>query len=560
VVAILVFSCSAAPAAAGDLTVTPSTGLARSGQNVTVSGTGLAPFEEIGFDQCRRSPAVGKCIGRGGMEADGSGNFSGQIFVSYSSSAFLSCEDAYCEIEASPDQTPRSSYPSVPISFDGSTSTTSTPSPGSLGSIAFGEPVTDTAVVTGDASRGSPTGSMSFFVCGPDGGHTCYEGGSAVPGNPRPLVAGPDNTATSTSGEFTPPAPGRWCFRSEYSGSLSYGPSYDSNHEAECFFSKAQSTTTASMPPWVPIWPGGSALNTAVVAGTPLGGAPTGFVQFYLCSQIEAPATCDVGSFHTSNPLEPGPDNTSSARAGGAWLSPGRYCFRSVYTGSNRYFGSSASGQSQCVVVGGYPRPISASPIRVSVVPAYTQCSDPNASHGPPLSFGACIPPDQASNELTVGTHDANDQPPQSVGYVRVRTLVGDPSTDADEADVAVTVSLTDVRARSDLSDYTGELEADLALRITDKFTPVPPYGDGPATLEDIRFVVPVSCAMTDPGIGATCSTDTTADAVIPGMVRERGRSVWALGPIKINDGGPDGAADTPAGNTLFATQGLFVP
>ena len=41
-------------------------------------------------------------------------------------------------------------------------------------------------------------------------------------------------------------------------------------------------------------------------------------------------------------------------------------------------------------------------------------------------------------------------------------------STPPDEADVRFTVSIADVRRRSDLADYTGELQLDADIRITD--------------------------------------------------------------------------------------------
>ena len=49
-------------------------------------------------------------------------------------------------------------------------------------------------------------------------------------------------------------------------------------------------------------------------------------------------------------------------------------------------------------------------------------------------------------------------------------------------------------------------------------------------------------------------------DAVIPGRPPEDTRAVWALDPLRVYDGGPDGDADTEADNSLFATQGVFVP
>jgi hypothetical protein len=46
---------------------------------------------------------------------------------------------------------------------------------------------------------------------------------------------------------------------------------------------------------------------------------------------------------------------------------------------------------------------------------------------------------------------------------------------------------------------------------------------------------------------------------VLPGAVVEGRRAIWALGPVQLFDGGSDGVASTTP-NTLFATQGVFVP
>ena len=112
------------------------------------------------------------------------------------------------------------------------------------------------------------------------------------------------------------------------------------------------------------------------------------------------------------------------------------------------------------------------------------------AQHGPPLAFGSCAQPQQSSQDLTVGTPDANGQPAASVGYLRLVTLTGDPGTPAtDEADVAVSLSITDVRESAGLADYTGEVTAALSVRLTDR--------DGPATTEDFPFDVAAPCAAT---------------------------------------------------------------
>jgi hypothetical protein len=211
----------------------------------------------------------------------------------------------------------------------------------------------------------------------------------------------------------------------------------------------------------------------------------------------------------------------------------------------------------------GYPRPKGASPLRVPLVPAYKQCVSPSRTHGPPLAFPSCSP-QQESNVLTVGTPDANGRAARSIGFARFTVLSGNPATPADEADVGVQVSITDVRRSSDLEDYTGELTLQSQFRWTDRDNAVGPGGGGnnPATVVDLPFPIVTPCSPTvDPGVGSTCSITTTFDAVIatPTAVKEGKRSIWGMGQVFVEDGGPDGvAATTP--NTLFARQGVFAP
>ena len=69
--------------------------------------------------------------------------------------------------------------------------------------------------------------------------------------------------------------------------------------------------------------------------------------------------------------------------------------------------------------VTGFPRPEGASPLLVSLVPAYNACTAPNRTHGPALEFPSCNPPVRSSAPLTVGSPDANGFPANSVGLVR---------------------------------------------------------------------------------------------------------------------------------------------
>ena len=199
----------------------------------------------------------------------------------------------------------------------------------------------------------------------------------------------------------------------------------------------------------------------------------------------------------------------------------------------------------------GYPRPRGATPLRTPLVPSFKQCTNPNNAHGAPLAFESCGPPVQSSDYLTVGAPPQD--PANSNGFVLIRA--------SNNADVRFDASITDVRNQGDLSDYTGELQADTVLRITDKNNSPNPDGLGAATVSETRYPVTVPCVPTSSGsIGSTCSVTTSANAITPGSVLAGQSSVWQLEQVEVYDGGADGLASTTSGNTLFMIQGLFVP
>jgi Tol biopolymer transport system component len=196
----------------------------------------------------------------------------------------------------------------------------------------------------------------------------------------------------------------------------------------------------------------------------------------------------------------------------------------------------------------GYPRPRGATPIQIALVPASSECTSPNSTHGGALSSGSCTPPAQISSELTVGTPDANAQGAK----LQSKILYG-----VGGGDVGIVATITDVRNKSDLSDYTGELTLSPGLRITDKNN----AGPGPGTVSDTTLPVTIPCAATtDTTIGSTCSLSTTVNSVYPGAVVAGKRAIWQLGQVRVYDGGTDGLASTTADNTLFLDQGVFVP
>jgi glucose/arabinose dehydrogenase/PKD repeat protein len=203
-----------------------------------------------------------------------------------------------------------------------------------------------------------------------------------------------------------------------------------------------------------------------------------------------------------------------------------------------------------------YARPKAAKKIHVALVPAYEECLSPNRAHGPPLDRPSCHPPLQVSRYTTVGTPDANGLPAASAGHVQLKALTGNPATPENEADVGIRVQLTDVLDRG-ADYYVGDVEARIAVRLTDRQNGT--SGRDSATTEVLPVSVTARCVPDLAVGGSACAAQTTMNALLPGAVLERRRTIWEVGPIQVFDGGEDADPATPD-NGLLATQGVFVP
>jgi hypothetical protein len=219
--------------------------------------------------------------------------------------------------------------------------------------------------------------------------------------------------------------------------------------------------------------------------------------------------------------------------------------------------------------VPGFIRPKSASPFRAALVPAYQVCTSPNRTHGPSLAFGSCNPPVRSSNVLTVGTPDVigNGFTANSISYVRLDTIVGDPNNTIEDSDVRIRVSMTDIRNNPSGTDYVGRVLFTADLQVTDNNnadeTPEP------ATGESVPLEAPVDCVATpDTTIGGACTLATTLDAIYGNVVIERQRANWEIGQAEVMDAGPNGTgygAGCPSScgdgdETVFMREGIFIP
>jgi hypothetical protein len=143
------------------------------------------------------------------------------------------------------------------------------------------------------------------------------------------------------------------------------------------------------------------------------------------------------------------------------------------------------------------------------------------------------------------------------VGSVKLKAIVGT-AAPADDADLRIVLNTNNVRDRTTLNDYPGELQGRVILRITDRHNGLTGINSG--TVADTVYTFNVPCAPTSSTtVGSNCSVDTTADALAANTIREGKRTLWELGEVHVMDGGADGDAQT-ADNTVFLHQGLFVP
>ncbi len=98
----------------------------------------------------------------------------------------------------------------------------------------LGNANSDSAVVSGNATYGSPTGTVTFYECGPTSSpEPCTSQANQV-GSPVGVTAGANDTSSASSVSFTPNSGGYWCFAGYYFGDANYAGSSDTTTD-ECF-------------------------------------------------------------------------------------------------------------------------------------------------------------------------------------------------------------------------------------------------------------------------------------------------------------------------------------
>jgi len=149
------------------------------------------------------------------------------------------------------------------------------------GPVSPGTALTDSAriAVTGALTPADPTGTVTFFLCGP-GATGCATGGNNVgtgtltnptgtPTNDGIAVATSPTVNDSTkTGNNGPLGAGRYCFRAEWPGDSNYGAAKHDNNTTECF-TVQDTTSLASAQEWLP---NDEATVTSGSGNTPISG------------------------------------------------------------------------------------------------------------------------------------------------------------------------------------------------------------------------------------------------------------------------------------------------
>ena len=242
------------------------------------------------------------------------------------------------------------------------------------GPVFPGHAVHDTATVTGNQAADTPSGTVTFFLCGPiatgacDGttnvGHQIGTGTLSGSGK----TASADSPDVNTSGNAL--TPGRYCFRATWPGDTNYPPTLTefggANGTNECFTVQKISTTTVTTPSASggTVTFGSSVTDHALVTADKSGdGTPTGTVTFFVCnpSQVSGGACPDPNGTQVGSPVDTQAVSGSSPPASFADSSAvtvnktGTWCFRAVYTpgGANgdNYTGSSDASSGECFTV-----------------------------------------------------------------------------------------------------------------------------------------------------------------------------------------------------------------
>jgi uncharacterized repeat protein (TIGR01451 family) len=329
------------------------------GDSATVTGGSGTPSGSVKFFLCAPSDLTGGSCPSGGTQIGSAVTLGadGKASSASTTGTATSAVGTYCwraeysgdGIYASTSDTDSSGECFTVAQQTATVGSTSSPTGGG---VVPGTSVSDSATVSGGS--GSPTGTVTFFLCGPSDVTVagCPKNAGSQVGAAKTLSGGQAGSASTTQTT----AVGKYCWRVEYSGDTVYSAATGTDATGECFTTATlgTSTSTQASPSGGGIVPGTSASDTATVSNTIAGGSqPNGTVSFFLC----APATvtsnggdCHAGGSPIGNAVTlVNGQATSSATA--ATGSIGTYCWRAEYSGDTAHSASTdGSAANECFI------------------------------------------------------------------------------------------------------------------------------------------------------------------------------------------------------------------
>jgi hypothetical protein len=203
----------------------------------TVTGaSGVTPTGDVTFYVC---PSANPCT----PDSPAGGTDLGSVSLSGSSDVATATSDSYsppgtgtyCFLavysgDANYASAPDSSTTAECFTTTAGSEFTARPDPAYLDQ---GSSTADDATVTG--TDGLPTGSVTFYVCGPFATATaCSDANDQELGSPVTL-SGSGETATATSASYLANFSGDYCFFASYSGDATYSGATDGTTKDQCF-------------------------------------------------------------------------------------------------------------------------------------------------------------------------------------------------------------------------------------------------------------------------------------------------------------------------------------
>ena len=489
-------------------------------------------------------------------------------------------------------------YDNYKVSTGKSVPTITTSVSGSSLTLGASGSVTDTATVHGNSTGGSPTGTVTFYLCkvsSTTGDRTtCLATtgnlitGTTIDPNPAPLTTGATDTSTGTSPPVAPTTAGSYCFSAVYRGSANYAAATDNTTtttkapitgaHVECFTVAPATTTTTTkattLNGTLVLGKSGTISDSVKVTGVTGAPAPTGTVQFYECftATTKTAFTCTASApghktlgtpvsltRHTST-TPPSATGTSAAVTA---TKAGWYCFSAVFAPSattTNYSGSTDNitklETNECVDIA--PPPPSPPPS----TPKFTVTKSDTPGTGKPVVPGATIGYSVLVTNVGTasGSATVTDPLPSDV------TLTGTPvcATVATRDTCTVTVTGTTLVMQVTLAKGdSAKVTFDAIVKSTDTTTVV-----NTATITSGNCTAPhCSSTVTNPVIvlSVVKSSTPTPGSIVHPLTKVTytltltNSGTAATGPVTITDKVPVGTTYVPGSAICGGAPGCTV-